>query len=1036
MRNVLGSFGIVWAIAWSGPTSTAADLPERVEFNRDVRPILSDNCYFCHGPDKNKRQADLRLDTRAGLFGESDVPGSVVAGDPNASELWRRMVSADPDEHMPPAESGKQPSEHELAIVRRWIEQGAEWEGHWSFTAIKRPAPPETAGAVAPIDAFIGEALHAAGLNPSPPAPAHVLVRRLALDLTGLPPSIDLVEGFAADPSGPAYERLVDQLLASPAFGERMAVWWLDLVRYADSVGYHGDQPVSVYAFREYIINAFNGNKRFDQFTIEQLAGDLLPEPTSEQRVASGYNRLGMMSAEGGVQDKEYLAKYIAERVRNLGGTWLGLTLGCAECHNHKFDPLATRDFYRFEAFFADLEERGLYSGANVNGEWGPRMQVPSPEQAQRQSELQAAIAATRAVLGTETPELAAAQAAWEAAQIAWTVLRPTSVVSAGGAELKVLDDGSILAAGKNPDRDTYTLSFAELPQGTTALRLETLPHDSLPQQGPGRAGNGNFVLSELTLAVQPASGDALGPITISRAEADHEQTSFAEANPYGRWAVAAAIDGDAKGPTWGWAILDQAGRDHRAVFELAADLALEPGNHLRLTLAQNLDNPGHNLGRFRVSAATASRPVSVAAALPEAIAAILAVPVDARQVEQRQALAAHFRTITPLLDGERAKLAEFERQLAELDKQIPTTLVARAVEPRLIRLLPRGNWMDDSGEIVEPGFPEFLSAGATAPAAPAGARLTRLDLAHWLVAPENPLVARVLANRLWKMFFGAGLSRKLDDLGAQGQWPTHPELLDYLAGQLIDSGWDLKRLVKQIVLSDTYRQSSVESPELRERDPDNRLWARQGRFRLEAEFVRDGALAASGLLVTQIGGPSVKPYQPPGYWAYLNFPPREWENDRGPALYRRGLYTHWQRQYLHPSLAAFDGPCREECTADRPLSNTPLQSLVLLNDPSYVEAARALAERMLHASADPLARLDWAFRTVVSRPIDPTEADVLLRLVEKHRQQYAADRAAADQLLAIGDHPAPADLDRAELAAWTSAARAVLNLHEAITRN
>ena len=492
-------------------------LPEQVEFNRDIRPILSDNCFFCHGPDKNKRQAELRLDTAEGLTGvrpDPAKPAVVVAGKSAESELVRRIGSADPEKLMPPVDSGKRLTAREIEILKRWIDQGAKYEGHWAFLSIKRPAIPSSAAADNPardqflkgnaIDAFVREGLAGMRLVPGAPADRITLIRRLSFDLIGLPPTPEQVDAFVADESADAYERLVDRLLESPHFGERLAIWWLDLVRYADTVGYHGDQDVSVSPFRQYVIDSFNANKHFDQFTVEQLAGDLLPNPTREQKIASGYNRLGMMSAEGGVQDKEYLAKYIAERVRNASGTWLGVTLGCAECHDHKYDPFTTHDFYRFEAFFADIQERGLYSGANADGNWGPFIKVPNAEQAAALAEQDRKIEATKTVLNTATAELAAAQSAWEKTQSVWTVLKPQTMTSANGVTLTLKDDGSILASGANPPTDTYVLKFDQLPREITAIRLEVLPDDSLPKKGPGRAGNGNFVLSECIVQYKP----------------------------------------------------------------------------------------------------------------------------------------------------------------------------------------------------------------------------------------------------------------------------------------------------------------------------------------------------------------------------------------------------------------------------------------------------------------------------------------------------------------------------------------------------
>ena len=1063
--SILAVFFACQPVTASAQDAAAVALPEVIEFNRDIRPILSDNCFFCHGPDKNKREADLRLDTKVGLHGSDGNGGALVPGKPDDSELFQRITSTDEDRRMPPTKSGKSLPDHDIQLLKKWIEQGGGYEGHWAFLPIRTndadavPTEGDHGKSMsARIDQYIVQSLAEHNLQSASEADRITLIRRLSFDLIGLPPTVQEVDDFLADQSPLAYEKVVDRLLKSPHFGERLAMWWLDLVRYADTVGYHGDQMMSVSPFRQYVIESFNANKPFDQFTVEQLAGDLLPEPTREQRIASAYNRLGMMSAEGGVQDKEYLAKYIAERVRNASGTWLGITLGCAECHDHKFDPLTTRDFYRFEAFFADIKERGLYSGASSDGNWGPFVKVPTEQQSADLSLLDQQIAGAKKVLDTDTPELAVAQADWEKTQIPWTQLTADSMMSVEGAKLAVREDSAILVSDINAATDTYELTFSHLPPNVTAFRLEVLPDDSLPNKGPGRAGNGNFVLTEFIVKVLPPTAESkvvadkvtnekapdeeekgepekiIGEraIPLQNATATYEQTGGAGANPYGKWAVEATVDGDVKGKTWGWAIMEKAGQPNFAVFETVADLTLSKDATLKVVMAQNLDNPGHNIGCFRLSVATSPRPIKAADAPPASLNAALAVTVEQRTDVQKGELSAFYRTIAPLLNPVRDELAVLEKKRGELDASIPSTLITEAVKPRMVRILPRGNWMDDSGEEVTPAVPEVLSSGTTT-----DRRLNRLDLAQWIVAPENPLTPRVVVNRLWKIYFGAGISRKLDDLGAQGEWPSHPLLLDDLADDFRSHGWDLKRTIKAMVMSRTYRQSSLAADLLREADPYNRWLAHQGRFRLDAELVRDNALKISGLLVDSVGGKSVFPYQPAGYWAYLNFPSREWQNDAGEKLYHRGLYTHWQRQYLHPSLLAFDAPSREECTADRARSNTPLQSLVLLNDPSYIEAARAFAELIVRdGGATTSDRLGFAFRRAVSRPAAPDELAVLEQLLNSHLAEYDANPAAAAELLSVGAKPVPEDLAKPELAAWTSVARTILNLHEVITRN
>jgi mono/diheme cytochrome c family protein len=1026
------------ALTFFAAPTLYADDQQTIEFNRDVRPILSDYCFACHGPDKNHREADLRLDTESGLLGDDKKPGAIVPGKPEESELLRRVLLSDGEEKMPPAEFGKQLDENQIKILRQWIEQGGSFQGHWAFQPIARPSPPTVDANVVSndIDRFILKDLVDQNTTFAPEADRRTLARRLSFDLTGLPPTADLVERFVHDPDPQAYEKLVDELLASEHYGERMAMWWLDLVRYADTVGYHGDQNVGISPFRDYVIRSFNQNRPFDRFTIEQLAGDLLPSPSQEHLIASGYNRLGMMSAEGGVQDKEYLAKYIAERVRNVGGTWMGVTLGCCECHDHKYDPFSAREFYQMEAFFADIEERGLYAGAHDSGAWGSTMQVPTPEQTAKLQELDQRIAELKKVLATSTPALEAEQAQWESTLPKWTVLKPTEVTGTGGVTLTIQEDAAILASGESPASTQYDLTFADIAatvgegKSITAIRLEVLPDDSLPAKGPGRAGNGNFVLTEVIAGTLNAEKQ-IQPVVWKNATASYEQTGAAGNNPYKKWAIAAAIDLEAKGDQWGWAIMEQAGQANAAILELNAPTPLVSGTSWSISLKQAHSNPHHTLGKFRISILTEPLPTNASTVIArKEIQNILDLPSTDRNDAQKQQLAEFFRSQTPTLEPVRADLKDIEQQRDQANRTITTTLFTKAVPPRTIRVLARGNWMDETGLVVEPGFPDVL------PKLTRPQRLNRLDLAQWLTSPDHPLTSRVTVNRLWKLFYGAGLSRKSDDLGSQGEWPSHPELLDWLASRLIDSQWDIKKMVRLMVTSRTYRQSSNAPPEQWQRDLDNRLFARQNRYRLDAELIRDNAMASSGLLVRTIGGKSVFPYQPPGYWAYLNFPQREWQNSNGEGLYRRGLYTHWQRQYLHPSLVTFDAPSREECTADRPRSNTPLQSLVLLNDPTYVEAARVLAQQLLkEASTDNDARLSWIFQRVLQRSIRPEERDVLIGLIDKSRVEYEQSPADAEGLLKVGQYSVPTELNPKELAVWTNVCRVVFNLSETITR-
>jgi hypothetical protein len=1006
-RAALAAIGLCLAA-----TCTAkADMPaptDRVQYSRDIKPLLSDRCYACHGPDQGQRKADLLLHVR-----ESATREAVVPGDAAASPLLQRIASQDPDERMPPPDSKKLPlTAEEIELVRRWIDQGAQYDTHWSFLKPIRSEPPavfDAAWAKNSIDQFVaaGHAEHR--LVPAPEVDRRTLIRRLSFDLIGLPPTPAESDAFAADTSADAYERLVERLLASEHYGERMAMYWLDLVRYGDSGGYHSDNDRAVWMYRDYVIRAFNSNKPFDRFTLEQLAGDLLPAPTDEMRVASGYNRLLMTTEEGGAQPREYLAKYSADRVRNASTVWMAATMGCSECHDHKFDPYTTRDFYSFAAFFADISE--LAVGRQ------PQTPLPTDDQKAESAAIDAQVSPLQDQLAATTPELLAGQARWEEAlrnRPEWTTLVPTGLASQGEAILTVLDDGSILVSGAVPEKDTYTLTLTATLQDVTGVRLEVLPDDSLPARGPGRAGNGNFVLHELELAV----GDA--QVEWGQVTASHSQQDFP---------AAAAGDGNS---TTGWAILPQAGAANHAVFEAKA--ALGDGLETTLTFRLRQDfGGGHSLGRFRLSTTTAPRPVRAEGGdgLPKEVAALVALPAESRTDDDRQAITAYYRTIAPELQPIRDQLAELVKRREAILQAAPTTLVSMAVEPRVIRVLPRGNWLDETGEIVEPAVPDFL-----APWSVKDRRATRMDLAEWLVSPENPAVARVMVNRLWKIMFGQGLVKTLDDFGTQGALPSHPALLDWLAVEFRESGWDVKHMLRLMAHSASYRQSSQAVPGQREIDPGNVWLARQGRFRLDAELVRDNALAVSGLLVPTVGGPSVKPYQPDGYWSWLNFPVRDWVHDQGENQYRRGLYTWWQRTFLHPSLLAFDASTREECTVDRPRSNTPLQALVLLNDPTYVEAARVFAQRII-AEGGPTTgeRLGFAMRRALGRVPDPREAAILSDLVERHRAQFAAAPDAAGELLHVGEAPPPAGADPIELAAWTSVARVILNLHETVTR-
>jgi hypothetical protein len=995
---------------------------EKIVFNRDIRPILSENCFACHGPDPKQRKADLRFD----IPGAAIEQGAIVSGKPDESEFIARIESNDPDEVMPPSNSARNALDSkQKAILRRWVAEGAVFQDHWAYEKPVRPTIPSGAN---PIDELVGRHLKSIGAKPSPEADRRTLARRLYLDLLGLPPTPEEVDRFTKDSSPDAYSKLVERLLDSPHYGERMAIGWLDVVRFADTIGYHSDNPMPISPYRDYVIRAFNQNKPFDRFTVEQLAGDLLEKSNDEEKVASGFNRLLLTTQEGGAQPKDYEARMLSDRVRAVGTVWLGHTFGCCQCHDHKFDPISTRDFYSMGAFFADLQEPII----------GPResgMIVTDEAQSAERERLRNALNDLQRKWddpsADSVPGLAAAQAAWETAVRAdldaanrWVPLHPEQVSAERGSRLVKRPEEVIEATRASQGGiDSYRVMVKTSLKGMTGFRLDTLVPADNPTRGAGRSATGNFVLTEFSVA--DASGKA---IPLAHASATFEQSGYP---------ASSAIDGKFdKGNGWGIAFpTGEAAGCQTVVFETSSPVG--DGSPMTLTFSlKQLQGDEHTLRSFRLSATTAPLPVRAPKAVVSSadISTILRLDPSKRNDDQRAKLTAHYRAIAPELAVPRAGLAAARRSLATFEESLPRTLVSISMaKPRTVRILPRGNWMDESGPVVDPALPHYLAKGYKVGAG----RLNRLDLARWIVSRENPLTARVFVNRLWKQFFGIGLSKNSDDLGSQGEWPVNPELLDWLACEFMDSGWDVKHLVRTIVNTRTYKQVSTASKEWLSRDPANRDIARQGRFRLDAELIRDNALAVSGLLVRKIGGPSVKPYQPAGYWENLNFPPREYVADTPPEQYRRGLYTWWQRTFPHPSLLAFDAPTREECTADRARSNTPQQALVLLNDPTYVEAARAFAARILvEGGSGTEDRIRWAWRQAVQHDPSATDAAELAALIDRIRSHYTTDPAAAEALLKVGTAPRPSTVDPVELAAWTNAARVILSLHETITRN
>ncbi|MHC5003342.1 MAG: PSD1 and planctomycete cytochrome C domain-containing protein [Planctomycetota bacterium] len=988
--------GLLAVLAPGVATAFPADAtapPAAIDFARDVRPLLADRCLPCHGPDAATRRADLRLDVERGAVAARDGRAVIDRADPGRSLLLERVRSRDPESRMPPPEAGPPLDADEVALLERWIEQGAPWREHWSFVAPRRPAVPDVGEAGRPrnaIDAFVLRRLREAGLDPAPEADRRTLIRRLSLDLTGLPPAPEDIDAFLADDRPGAYDRLVDRLLASPHFGERMALEWLDRARYADTNGYSIDGGRHMWAWRDWVIDAFNRNLPFDRFTVEQLAGDLLPDPTTGQRMASGFNRNHMNTHEGGTIEEEYRVAYVADRVKTTAQTWMGLTLGCAQCHDHKYDPVSQREYYRFFAYFNTITDRGNDGNAGINSV--PYMPVYAPEQREALAALTTERESLRARLLAPDPELDAAQRAWEETERRAGVTPPVL----GPWHLR----GPLAA---DSGEAAFTTDFGP----ETGIDLDTA----------GDAGEPLWVVREDLVDGTPH------PLTGQRS-AFYLYRTVTAARP-ARLELSLGSDDAIRAWLNGALVLDR--NVQRGVApdqeRVAVDLRAGP-NELLLKIV----NYGGPAGFY----------FSSRAGLPPEVAAILARDPAGRGPEEELAVRSHYRSIAPELAPLRAEIASVEERIDAIEAEPKTTvmIMEEMDEPRATFVLERGRY-DLPGERVDPGTPSCL------PPLPDGARPDRLGLARWLVDPEHPLTARVAVNGWWQMLFGAGLVRTPEDFGLRGELPSHPELLDWLAVELVERDWNVKALLRLIVTSATYRQSSAAGAALLARDPDNRLLARGPRFRLPAELVRDTALSASGLLVPTIGGPSVRPYQPDGLWREMSHfgstPATEqvYVQDHGDKLYRRSLYTIWKRTVPPPVMAAFDAPNRELCTVRRASTNTPLQALVLLNETGFVEAARALAERILTEGGPAAAeRLRLGFVLATGRPPDGEESAILLAALERERARFAGDPDAAAALLAVGEHARDATLDPVEHAAWTVLASLLLNLSETITRS
>ena len=1019
-------------------TCLEAQAPARspIDFDRDIRPILAKNCYECH--DARKQKAHLRLDSAAAVMKGSENGAIVIAGNSEKSPIVRRVLGLDGEDRMPKDEDALPPAQ--IALIRAWIDQGAPLSAadqaqvaagastdapqHWAYRVPVRPELPSvtrTEWVRTPIDRFVLARLEKEGLAPSPEASLEILVRRVSLDLIGLPPSPQEVDAVVADAAregrDAAYEHLVDRLMASPQYGERWARPWLDLARYADSQGYEKDLPRVMWKYREWVINALNQDMPFDQFTVEQIAGDMLPNPTTDQLVASGFHRNAMTNEEGGIDPEEALYEVLVDRVNTTATVWLGSTLGCAQCHNHKYDPFTQKDYYRLMAFFqnTDYQSRTFSDGTRFSE---AIIDLPTPEQETKRKAIQTEIDKLTDQMKVTTPAFERAQAEWEQAakseaSLHWVTIAPGEITATGGVQLSAAADGSVTASGANPGDTTYTIhAITALPR-TTAIRLEALPDVSLPKGGPGRDPYGNFQMN----------GFEVEGLTIAAVKADDSaggasfDTFFPKSLPRGTHAPKGwQVDASREDPR----------RPRQIVFTLERPLVAPVGTPVTIRLKHEAAAVGQAIGHFRLSATAGATPERIVQ-LPARLRPILSMPVAQRTEQQQKDLTTFYRSIAPSLEETRDQVTELQKQLRAL--AIPTALVMHersSYERPSAYVRRRGAFMD-KGELVYADVPAILHPLAD------DQMPNRLGLARWLVDQRNPLTARVTVNRAWEQFLGRGIVETSEDFGTQGTRPSHPELLDWLATEFVHNGWHVKPIHKAVVMSATYRQSSVGTPASIERDPYNRLLARGPRFRLEAEMVRDSVLAASGLLSRKIGGPSVYPPQPEGIWD-IPYSSEKWIPSEGEDRYRRGLYVFIRRSATYPSFMTFDATSREHTTVRRVRTNTPLQALVTLNDEAFFEAAQALAARVLREapSASNDARAAYAFRLVATRTPAAAETDRICASFDKELQRFRNDPAAAAKTIRGREVQG---IDPAEQAAWTIVANALLNLDESLSK-
>jgi hypothetical protein len=1055
---------IVWAIVISlftvlnllaEDTNNASGRPA-LEFARDVLPILSDHCFGCHGPDEGSRKAELRLDMREHALAENEGVAAIVPGQPESSEVIRRIQTADDDTQMPPPEALKPLSAAQKDILQRWIAGGAQYAGHWAFHPPPRVDPPAIRQIAWPrnaIDRFVLKRLESAGLAPSPEAKRHTWLRRVTLDLTGLPPTIEELKAFLADDSPNAERKVVDRMLKSEVYAERMAMHWLDAARYADTNGYNNDETRTMWPWRDWVINAFHSGMTYDRFLTEQLAGDLLPSPTISQRVATGFNRNHVLTTEGGIIPEEYQAEYVADRVHTTATVFMGISLRCARCHDHKFDPFTQLDFYRFAAYFNNIPDKIVkYNSARMAD---PVLKVPSQDQQRELDQLNAQQKKLTAELKTRTDSIDANVAAWEAG------LTPEATTELGSLGLTAQfnfdekdSNATVNAVDPNSSGTIHGPVSREEGVSGRALKFNGSTWVDAGQVGVFDSDDQFSIAAHFRPTVQ-AGGAILSKMDDGNAYRGYDLNYVngkVECHVINHWpdkAFKVVTKQSVSLNAWHHVVVTYDGTRQASGLQLFVDGKLQK---VDVTTNNRIDGPLTTDKPFHIGKRNASIPFrgliddvqvfSVRLSAAEAaqlakgealehLSALLAVwPADRSEQQKRQLKRFYADRIDEDARRMREQLKEIPSRIEAIEETIPVTMVMQEMtERRKTRLLIRGQY-DKLGDEVSPGLPVSLIGEEST------VESTRLDLARWITDPAHPLTARVAVNRWWEMLFGTGLVETAEDFGVQGARPSHPELLDWLATELIRRKWDQTAILKLIVLSATYRQSSDVTPQLLDADPRNRLLSRGPRWRLPAEMVRDNALAVSGLLHRQIGGPSVRPYQPVGLWEDVSVERRDkYVADTGPGLYRRSMYTFWKRTCPPPGMSAFDAPDRETCVIRRARTNTPLQALVLLNDPTYVEAARAFAVRIIHHNADDTERLNFAFRIVVARHPADAEQAVVNDLLAAARKRFTAQPDAANKLLTVGSSKVDTTIEATELAAWTSVASILLNLDETISK-